>query len=391
MRAYSGRNQTGGRRVSPGATGRVAMDLPPKISVLIPTYNYARYLPEAIESVLAQQDVDCEILISDDASTDGSAGIIRRYAERDPRIRPALHPTNLGMVANWNWCLAHARGEYVKFLFGDDLLATPTALAEFAALLEAHPDAALAASARLLVDEATRLQGVWDDLAPGRHEGPALMLRCLRRRRNLIGEPTAVMFRRAMGTRGFDPALRQIVDQEMWFHLLLSGSLVYTPRPLCAFRRHAAQQTSVNNLTRITDREMLHLLARYVPLLQRWLPPRGFAHRRILFRQWHYMRRAREIGATPDATVLAELRRQLPFPWLAACWVCHRVTRPLENLGRKISQWTRFLRHSFGLAAARRGPRAAHAWFGVRPQLAPGSDSPLNFNPPAGHRGPSPS
>ena len=59
----------------------------PKISVLIPTHNYARYLPEAIESVLAQDFTDYELLVSDDASTDNSADIICRYAARDPRIR----------------------------------------------------------------------------------------------------------------------------------------------------------------------------------------------------------------------------------------------------------------------------------------------------------------
>ena len=94
----------------------------PKISVLVPTYNYARYLPQTIESILRQTHSNFELLISDDASTDGSAEIIRHYADRDSRIRFMIHPTNLGMVANWNWCLQQARGDYVKFVFGDDLL-----------------------------------------------------------------------------------------------------------------------------------------------------------------------------------------------------------------------------------------------------------------------------
>ena len=84
----------------------------PSISILLPTYNYARFLPEAIESVLAQDWTDYELLISDDRSTDGSAAIIAAYAARDPRIRFQLQPVNLGMVANWNWCLSQARGEY---------------------------------------------------------------------------------------------------------------------------------------------------------------------------------------------------------------------------------------------------------------------------------------
>src|SRR3974377_931912 len=95
----------------------------PKVSVLVPTYNYARYLPEAIESVLEQDFQDFEVLISDDCSTDGSAEVIARYAAKDSRIRFKIHPANLGMVENWNWCLSEARGDYIKFLFGDDRLA----------------------------------------------------------------------------------------------------------------------------------------------------------------------------------------------------------------------------------------------------------------------------
>ena len=109
---------------------------PPLVSVLIPTYKYARYLAETIESVLEQDYPNFEVLVSDDCSGDGSAEIILRYAARDPRIRAQIHGSNLGMVENWNWCLREARGEYVKFLFGDDKLASPQALSKLARLLE---------------------------------------------------------------------------------------------------------------------------------------------------------------------------------------------------------------------------------------------------------------
>src|SRR3954453_9924295 len=97
-----------------------ASAIPPKVSVLIPTYNYARYLSEAIESVLEQEFQDYEVVIVDDCSQDESEEVIRRYAARDGRIRFHFNRPNLGMVANWNYCLSLARGEYVQFLFGDD-------------------------------------------------------------------------------------------------------------------------------------------------------------------------------------------------------------------------------------------------------------------------------
>ena len=87
----------------------------PTLSLLVPTYRYARYLPETIQSVLAQDYRDLEILIVDEASGDGSTEILRDFAACDSRSRVVVHSTNLGMDANWNWCLDQARGRLVRF------------------------------------------------------------------------------------------------------------------------------------------------------------------------------------------------------------------------------------------------------------------------------------
>ena len=312
---------------------------PPRISVLIPSFNYAHFLPMAIESVLAQDFSDFEILISDDASTDDSAAVIRRYAARDPRIRFHLHPANIGMVANWNWCLQQARGDFVKYIFGDDCLASRFALGRMVAMLDAHPPATLAASARLVLDENGEVTGLWDELhKPGLHNGPQVVARCLRANRNLVGEPSAVMFRRVAAGRGFDPTMRQIVDLEMWFHLLLQGDLVYSPEPLCVFRRHSGQQTAVNRETGVGDLEMIQVLKQYLadPASFRTRTGLGLlAYRRVLFRGLYYLRKSApsllEYKAIPEL-----LQAQLPRRWWIVCWLLHRVTQPFENLGRAI-------------------------------------------------------
>jgi len=100
----------------------------PRVSVLIPSYNCARYLPEAIESVLEQKFRDFELLIRDDGSTDGSHAVIEKYAALDRRVDFHYNPVNLGAVRNWNCCLAQARGEYIQLLCCDDALATTEAL-----------------------------------------------------------------------------------------------------------------------------------------------------------------------------------------------------------------------------------------------------------------------
>jgi glycosyltransferase involved in cell wall biosynthesis len=314
----------------------------PKVSVLIPTYNYARFLPEAIDSVLAQDFGDFELVISDDASADNSAEIIRSYAARDSRIRAHCQAENRGMAANWNWCLGEARGEYVKYLFGDDRLVSNQALGRLAGLLDAEPSATLAVSGRLILDEQSRAVEIWDELGPaGLKSGREVIVQCLRRDRNLIGEPSAVLFRRAAGLRGFDPAWRQLIDQEMWFHLLSGGNLVYDPEPLCAFRQHGAQQTVVNRDSHLSSEESLVMLARYLDDFAATvnLPLDSFAIRRLLFNYLYYSRKnSRKDAARTPAVVAAEdrLMAQLTPRWYARCLAWHRVTKPLINLARRL-------------------------------------------------------
>ena len=316
------------------------MTFRPKISVLIPTFQYARFLPAAIDSVLAQDFSDFELLIGDDASRDGSADIIRSYADRDPRIRFQIHPKNLGMVANWNWCLGETRGDHVKFLFGDDCLLSPQALGRLSAALDAEPRAILAVSARTILDQDSRTLAIWDELGDGGyHTGADIFLRCLRRDRNLIGEPSAVLFRRAAGARGFDSSFRQLVDQEMWFHLLREGGLWYDPEPLCAFRCHPAQQSAVNQPSRVASAETLRIVARYFRgfAASAGLDPNSLGMRRILFRCVYYARKnaGDAVGA---AAAEAVVRQWLPDAWYRACWWLHRLTKPVRNLCRHFAR-----------------------------------------------------
>jgi len=313
-----------------------------KASILIPTYNYARYLPEAIESVLAQDFTDYELIVSDDASTDDSADIIRRYAARDSRIRATFHPANLGMVANWNWCLGQARGEYVKFLFGDDRLTAPHALRRFVTMLDTHPQAALAVCARRVVDEHSQPLEVWDQFAgEGVYAGQHVGRQCLLATHNFVGEPTAVMFRAALAPSGFDLRYRQIVDLEFWCRLLLAGDLVYTKETLCDFRWHPAQQTRINQQQNLGNSEYAWLLhdyfARFVPAAYR--PPSSLYP--LLFRSLYDFQRtaASSVEAQNIARALLALLGRKHY---VREWLHHRLARPTANLRRF---WGKYVLH----------------------------------------------
>ncbi|MBK9989894.1 MAG: glycosyltransferase family 2 protein [Verrucomicrobia bacterium] len=327
------------------------MSAVPKVSVLIPTYNYGRYLPEAIESVLRQDFGDFELIVSDDCSTDDTTRILQDYATRDPRIRVHIHKQNLGMVANWNWCLQQARGEYIRYLFGDDCLATPHALGRMVALLDAHPEAALAVSARFTIDEHSTVTGIWDELkTEGIHKSGTIIARCLIESHNLIGEPSVVLFRRAQGLRGFASNLRQIVDLEMWFHLLIQGDALYTPEPLCCFRLHSGQQTAVNRTTKAGYLEMVGILREYLPQLTSRKPPSisPLTVKKILFRALVHLENKE--GSQPNLSAEVEwLRNQLPALTRMFCWLDYRLKRPIENLRRSVRKriLRRKMRHAY--------------------------------------------
>jgi glycosyltransferase involved in cell wall biosynthesis len=117
----------------------------PLVSCIIIFLNEAKYLGEAIESVLAQSYPHWELWLVDDGSTDGSTAIAQSYARNHPaRVYYLAHENhaNRGKNASRNFGVAHARGKYIALLDGDDVW-LPQKLTEQVALLEAHPTAGL--------------------------------------------------------------------------------------------------------------------------------------------------------------------------------------------------------------------------------------------------------
>src|SRR5262249_47445225 len=111
----------------------------PRVSVAIPNYNYARFLPDAIESALDQPGVDVDVLVVDNASTDDSVAVVEAIAARDSRVQLIRHSVNEGPIASFNEGARKTTGEYYVLLCSDDLL-TPGSLARSVALLEEHPN-----------------------------------------------------------------------------------------------------------------------------------------------------------------------------------------------------------------------------------------------------------
>ncbi|MCX6896879.1 MAG: glycosyltransferase, partial [Verrucomicrobia bacterium] len=285
------------------------------------------FLTECLDSVLAQDFTDFELLIGDDCSTDGTAEIAARYAAKDARVHSWRNAKNLGQAANLNLCLREARGEFIKVVFADDKLLAPHALRRMAAAL-ADPAVALVATASLVIDAAGRVLEQRNNFGGDAvHDGAATLVRCLELNANLIGEPSLTMFRRADAARGYDARFIQHLDLEMAFHLLARGRFAFIAEPLGAWRRHAAQQTEVTRRTHADADE--HFLLAETYFAAPWL--RAAATRRMWFKQIYYLRK--RYGARATAMTAAMAAELNPF-WFALFWLEHKISQPLRKLKR---------------------------------------------------------
>ena len=127
---------------------------PPPVSIGLPVYNGARFLPQALESLLGQSFSDIELIVSDNASSDSTQNICTEYAARDARIRYVRQNVNIGAMRNWNFVAKQARGKYFKWSSASDYCA-PDMLARCFAAMEAESDIVLCYGQTCLVDQET--------------------------------------------------------------------------------------------------------------------------------------------------------------------------------------------------------------------------------------------
>jgi glycosyltransferase involved in cell wall biosynthesis len=124
----------------------------PRICLGLPVYNGERYLPQAIDSMLAQTFTNFELIICDNASTDRTREICLGYQARDPRIRYFRNETNIGPAANFNLVFQMAHAEYFKWVAADDVC-EPDFLRACTAALDGDPEAAMAFTGTRIIDE----------------------------------------------------------------------------------------------------------------------------------------------------------------------------------------------------------------------------------------------
>lgn len=288
--------------------------MPPLVSVIVPNYKHARFLPQRLDSILAQTFKDYELIVLDDASPDNSRGVIQSYAAKVP-LRFLFNEKNTGCpFVQWQKGAAMAVGKYLWIAESDDY-ADPRLLATLVAELQKNPRVGLAYCQSSSVDEHggflqkldywTEVFGTdrWSrsHVNNGKDEIARYLIV-----RNIIPNASGVVVRRDVFVEAVQGAekFRRSGDWWTWARVLMRSDVAYVAEPLNFFRAHGS---SVRDTTRLSVAalEDFAVVAHICSQVQIPVAMRRYALRETLYFWWKYFAWA---NFRPDRQFWQEVR-----------------------------------------------------------------------------------
>ena len=226
----------------------------PKISVMMPAYNAEDFIAQAIDSILIQDFQDFQIVVSDDASTDGTAAIIRRYQEKYPdKIIAIYNSSNVGVTKNCNMALKQCTGDYVSLFAGDDVM-LPGKFSKQIALMEDNPECVLCYHPVEIFDSGSGKtffvtnQQKREDV----HSTQDLLLKG-----GIPGGCSIMVRRDAIPVGGYDNRLKTVSDWLFFLEISTKGRICKLDDVLARYRKH---QGGASRLTYSLLSESLYAL-----------------------------------------------------------------------------------------------------------------------------------
>lgn len=321
----------------------------PRVSIGIPTYNMGQFVGRAVESALAQTWADLEVVVCDNASTDDTSTVLARF--NDPRLRVIRHPSNIGMIANFNAVVSETRAPLIKFLEADDLL-EPHCLEKMIEVMDSHPNVGLVSCGSLLIDPKDQVTGQRiKKQAEGIPAGSVLRSLVLTRG-NVVGTPTDVLVRRRLLDKVglFDGDYGAYLnDWDLWIRCSFKEDIFLMVEPLTRVRQHPGQVGATGS------RSNVDIGVNFLFLEKRWNHPRVFSplwwqkmHLRLSFSEgyvWRGIRRAlsrSENGSGRD--VFSKLRNSMGTAGFLAALTYSFFHAPLYLVDRLIRRRRRAVR-----------------------------------------------
>lgn len=248
----------------------------PLVSICIPTYNGQKFITDAMDSAINQTYRPLEIVVSDDASKDATLEMVKSFQNKtDIPIHIFAHKPS-GIGANWNHSIKKSKGEYIKFLFQDDILA-PTCVEKMMEIAVANKEVGMVYLKRdFLFDSADAKSIEWIQLYSNLHlswkknliinrevtKGTDLLKdeNLLNFPENKIGEPTAVLLKKEVFEKVgyFSEVLKQTLDIEFWYRLMKKYDVVYIDEKLLSFRLHNNQATFINAKNELNESKFFY-------------------------------------------------------------------------------------------------------------------------------------
>ncbi len=219
-----------------------------KVTVLLPVYNAAEFLREAIDSILSQTFSDFELLIINDGSTDSSAQIIASFA--DKRIRVLNNERNIGIIATLNRGIEEARGEYIARMDADDI-SFPERLSKQVQALDSDPHISVISCFVDFINVDGRVTGVWNT---DRTTVSEKEIRTMMMRTNCIAHP-GVMMRREIALKFlYNSQQKGTEDWDLWMRMLASGfKIAKLPEVLLHYRIHPGSISGKDKASEILE------------------------------------------------------------------------------------------------------------------------------------------
>jgi glycosyltransferase involved in cell wall biosynthesis len=246
----------------------------PKVSIVMPSYNRARFIGEAIESVLAQRYEDWELLIIDDGSTDNTATVVESYLKRDRRIAYIVQEQNRGIAYTRNNGVAQSRGCYIAMLDSDDAWASPEKLGLQVAALDADPGLGIIGTWQVVVDEKGVATG--DRVTFPQSDAD---IRAMEIHQNVLSQSSVVFRKEAFEKAGgYDACFSVNDDHDLWLKIGRSYRFAILPRYDLRYRRHPGNITSTRRVA--AAKEELEILKRH----RRFYPGANFGQLKGLAR-----------------------------------------------------------------------------------------------------------
>jgi glycosyltransferase involved in cell wall biosynthesis len=222
-----------------------------RVSVILPVRNGGSYLPLAVESVLQQTFGSFELLVIDDASSDGSISLLEPMATRDPRLRLLRNPGS-GLVAALNFGLSQAQAEFVARMDADDI-ALPERLSRQVEFLETMPEISVVGTQVAFIDATGILTGE----QPSFPTEPKEITRALIARGCVVRHPSVLARKTSLlSVGGYRPACDKAEDYDLWLRLVDGDRIANLPEVLLHYRVHPLQISNGINLQQRFSRDL---------------------------------------------------------------------------------------------------------------------------------------